>query len=226
MWCIPQVNSDFLERMEDLLNLYKKPLNSKEPVVCLDEKPVQMWGDAHRPIPAGPGRIAKQDYEYRRGGTANVYCIVEPKAGRHFAEVTPNRKKTAFAKTLRKLATQRYPRAKKIHLVVDNLSGHGKRALLETFGARQGERLWLRFQFHYTPKHGSWLNQAEIEISLFRRQCLGKERVPDLTELKHRATAWAKRMTRKRLIIHWRFTTVKARKLFRYQKVASIRPDD
>jgi transposase len=191
----------------------------------MDEKPVQLLEDKRKTIQTSPSKEAKQDYEYKRKGTVNVYCIVEPKAGKHLVNVTPNRKKPEFAKTLKKISAK-YPQAKKIHLVLDNLSGHSKNALTEAFGPKIGEKLWDRFKIHYTPKHGSWLNQAEIEISMFRRQCIGKDRIPDIHSLKQRAEAWTKRLTRKRQTIKWRFTTAKARKVFHYKRVTTLRPDD
>ena len=210
--------------MEDVLNLYKKPLNSKEPVICMDEKPMQLLQEVRTPIPTSPGHLAEQDYEYKRKGTANVYCVVEPKAGKHIISVTPNRKNPEFAKVIKKISGK-YPKAKKIHLILDNLSGHSKNALVQTFGSIKAEKLWRRFQIHHTPKHASWLNQAEIEISMFRRQCIGKDRIPDIPSLKQRAEAWAKRLTRKKQTIQWRFTTAKARKVFHYKRVTTLRPD-
>ena len=202
--------------MEDVLDLYERPYKKHEPVVCLDERPVQLLADTRSPLPVKPGHIAKQDYEYRRCGTCNVFCGVEPKAGRHFTKVTPNRKGTEFAKMTQRLL-RAYPHAKKIHLVVDNLSTHTEKSLTDRYGVRKGKAMWKRFQVHYTPTHGSWLNQAEIEIGLFSRQCLGKDRVKRIEELDERARAWNWRMNRKKITIDWTFTTTQARKKMKYK---------
>jgi transposase len=216
MWCIPCLDDEFVERMEELLTLYEKPLNSLEPVVCLDEKPVQCLDDKRRTVRVRNGSY-RRDYEYIRRGTANVFCAVEPKAGRHFTKVTPNRKKPAFARMLRDL-TRAYPSARTIHLVMDNLSTHTKTALVETFGEEVGNELWSRFTVHYTPKHGSWLDQAEIEISLYSRQCLGQRRIGSIAELRTQTAAWKRSVNRQRLTIDWRFSVADARKKFRYSR--------
>ena len=216
MWCIAEKTPEYVERMEEVLDLYEKPLNPKEPVVCLDERPVQLLGEVRDPILAEkPGTILKRDSEYVRCGTANVFCGVEPKAGRHFTKVTRNRKGPAFAKMVREIA-RAYPRAETIHLVVDNLNTHCQKPLTDYFGEKRGQKLWQRFTVHYTPKHGSWLNQAEIEIGLFSRQCLGRDRVADRAALRCRATAWNRRVNRRKLRINWRFTVKDARKTLTY----------
>lgn len=225
MWCIGEVNSEYLEKMEDVLDAYKKPVNPKEPVICLDEKPVQLLKEVKPPSSAQPGMISKQDYEYIRKGTANVYCLIEPKAGKHFSKVTPNRKKPEFAKLILEI-TKKYPKAKTIHLVMDNLNIHCKTTLTDIYGEKKGTKIWNRFTIHHTPKHGSWLNQAEIAISMLSRQCLGKDRLADLNSLKKRVGAWTRRLNRKRLVIKWRFTSAKARKVFHYKRLTFKRPDD
>ena len=144
-----------------------------------------------------PGRVARRDYEYKRCGTANVFCGVEPKAGRHFTKVTPTRCSAEFADYLLEIAA-RYPAADTIHLVMDNLSTHTRKALVERFGEKAGGWLWNRFTVHYTPKHGSWLNQAEMEVSLFSRQCLGKRRIGDIAALRKQARAWNRRVNQPR----------------------------
>jgi hypothetical protein len=216
MWCIPQLDEEFVERMEDLLTLYEKPLDPMEPVVCLDEKPVQCLDDKRRTIRVRNGSY-RRDYEYIRRGTANVFCVVEPKAGRHLTRATPNRKKPAFARMLRRIANA-YPEVRTIHLVMDNLSTHTKKALIDTFGATEGEKLWSRFTVHYTPKHGSWLDQAEIGISIFSRQCLGKRRIGSFRALQAETAAWRSRVDRARLTIDWKFTVADARRKFRYSR--------
>jgi len=203
--------------MEDVLAIYEKPCNPAEPVVCLDEKPVSLHGDVRPPIPAKPGRVAKRDNEYERCGTANVFGVVEPKAGRHFTTATPDRSGAEFARMVGHIVEQ-YPFARTIHLVMDNLNTHGRKSLVDYFGEQEGGYIWDRFSVHYTPKHGSWLNQAEIELSLLARQCLGTRRIPDLSSLRRETKAWNREANRKRTKINWRFTRRKARKMFGYQK--------
>lgn len=208
--------------MEDVLELYERPLQEKEPVVCMEEKPVVLHADVRPLRPMRPGRVARRDCEYRRGGTANAFCGVEPKAGRHFTKVTPNRSAPQFADYLLEIVAA-YPDADTIHLVMDNLSSHSRKALLERFGEKTGSLLWEQFTVHYTPKHGSWLNQAEIEISLFSRQCLGKRRIPSIVNLRSQARSWNRRMNRNRVTIDWQFTRRKARQKFGYKRTEIMR---
>ena len=202
--------------MEDVLALYEKPLSEKEPVVCVDEKPVVLHADVRPPRPMRPGRVARRDSEYKRQGTANVFCGVQPKAGQHFTKATHNRSSPEFADYLVEVAAS-YPQADTIHLVMDNLSSHSRKALVERFGEKIGGLLWERFTVHYTPKHGSWLNQAEIEISMFSRQCLGRRRIPSLGELQQEVQAWNRNMNRDCVTINWQFTRAKARRKFGYK---------
>jgi hypothetical protein len=164
-----------------------------------------------------PGREARRDNEYQRCGTAHVFCAVEPKAGRHFTFPTPNRSGAQFAQVVCRLADQ-YPEAKTIHLILDNLNIHCRKSLTDFYGAERGSLLWERFTVHYTPVHGSWLNQAEIEISLFSRQCLGHRRIPDLLTLRQEARAGNRRMNRARTQINWEFDRKAARRKFRYTR--------
>jgi hypothetical protein len=215
MWCVAQLDEEYIARMEDVLALYEKPLTERAPVVCIDEKPVVLHEDVRAPIPMQPGRAARRDYEYKRCGTANVFCGIEPKAGRHFTKVTPTRSSPEFADYLLEIAAS-YPQAATIHLVMDNLSTHTLKALAERYGEKDGGWLWQRFTVHYTPKHGSWLNQAEIEIGLFSRQCLGKRRIGYIAELRQQTRAWNRRMNRHRITIHWKFTRKQARRKLHY----------
>ena len=203
--------------MEDVLAIYEKPHNASEPVICLDEKPISLHADVRLPRPLKPGKPARPDNEYKRCGTANVFGTVEPKAGRHFTVATADRCAYQFAQVVRAIA-DRYVSARTIHLVMDNLNIHCRKSLVDYFGEQQGGELWDRFTVHYTPKHGSWLNQAEIELSLYSRQCLGKRRIPDLGMLQRETRAWTRKANRKRTKIDWQFTRKKARKLFRYRK--------
>ena len=208
--------------MEDVLEVYARPLDEQEPMVCLDEKPVQLLEDA-RPLQRAtlPGTITKRDHEYVRHGTANIFGAVEPKAGRHFSCVTPNRSGAEFAKMLASVA-RRYPEAETIHLVMDNLNTHTEGSLTQFYGEETGRSIWERFTVHYTPKHGSWLNQAEIELSLLSRQALGRERIPDRAVLQGQVTSWSRCATRRRSVINWTFTKKKAQRLFGY-KPANMR---
>jgi hypothetical protein len=217
MWCIAELDEEYIEKMEDVLERYERPWNEEEPVVCVDEKPVTLHADVRPPIPAVPGREARRDSEYERRGTANVFCAVEPQAGRHFTSVTPDRCGFEFARFLCELAME-YPAAKTIHLVMDNLNTHCRKTLIDALGAEFGSQVWGRFTVHYTPKHGSWLNQAEIEISLFARQCLGTRRMPDLSTLRRETRLWNRRMNKRRTRINWTFTRRAARLKFRYKK--------
>lgn len=225
MWCVADLDDAYIAAMEDVLETYEKPCNPAHPVVCLDEKPVTLHADVRAPTRAEPGREARYDGEYRRRGTANVFCAVEPKAGRHFTFVTPDRSGPEFANALLKIALA-YPEAETIHLVMDNLSTHTRKPLTDLCGEELGSEIWDCFTPHYTPKHGSWLNQAEIEIGLFSRQCLGRRRIPDLAALRREAAAWNRRVNREQVMIDWRFDRKTARRKFAYKKPIIRRPEN
>ena len=174
------------------------------------------------PKPPAPGQVAKRDSEYERCGTANVFCAVEPKAGQHYTRPTPDRCAAEFAQIMAELALN-YPTVQTIHLVVDNLNIHCRKSLTDHYGEIPGTNLWNRFTVHYTPKHGSWLNQAEIEISLFARQCLGTRRLPTLARLKEEARAWNATVNEARTKIDWQFSRKDARRKFGYNKYVSKR---
>jgi hypothetical protein len=203
MWCVADLNDEYIAKMEDVLETYEQPYDATQPVVCLDEKPVTLHADVRPASPAKPGREARQNNEYERCGTANVFCAVEPKAGRHFTFPMPDRSGFEFAQVLFHLAME-YPNAETIHLVMDNLSSHHRNSVVELDGAEMASEVWDCFTIHYTPKHGSWLNQAEIEIGMFARQCMGKRRIPDLKTLRREARAWNRRMNRNRVKINWK----------------------
>ncbi len=222
MWCVAELNAEYVAKMEDVLALYERPYSVREPVLCLDEKPISLHAEVQPPRPARPGHIAKRDSEYRRCGTANVFAVVEPKAGRHFTCATPDRSAVQFACVVRRMVAA-YPRAQTIHLVMDNLNIHCKKSLTDAFGEREGERLWRRLAVHFTPKHGSWLNQAEIELSLVSRGCLGRRRIDTLPLLRTEIGAWTKRADRTRTTIQWRFTRADARRKFGYKTKPSTR---
>ena len=210
-----ELDEEYIARMEVVLGLYEKPFCQRAPVVCIDEKPVVLHADTRSPMAMQPGRAARRDYEYKRCGTANVFCGIEPQAGRHFTKVTPTRCSAQFADYLLDIAAS-YREADTIHLIMDNLSTHTRKAVVERFGEQAGGWLWKRFTVHYTPKHGSWLNQAEIEVSLLSRQCLGKRRIGDIAGLRQQTRAWNRRMNRDRVTIQWKFTRKQARHKFRY----------
>jgi transposase len=214
---VAELDRKYIERMEDVLTVYEKPYQTEEPVLCLDEKPISLHADVRPSRPASPGKPVRPDNEYKRCGTANVFGVVEPKAGRHFTTATADRCAAQFAQVMNHLSEQ-YPTARTIHLVMDNLNIHYRKSLTDSFGERAGGDLWDRFTVHYTPKHGSWLNQAEIELSLYSRQCLGKRRIPDLTTLRRETRVWNRKTDRKRTKINWQFTRKKARKAFHYRK--------
>ncbi len=218
MWCVAELDNTYIARMEDVLEIYEQPYNPANPVVCLDEKPVTLHADVRPRTPAAPGREARYDSEYERRGTANVFCAAEPKAGRHFTFVTPNRSGPEFAQALFKPALA-YPAAETIHLVMDHLSTHSRKSLTDLCGDEFGTEIWESFTPHYTPTHGSWLNQAEIEIGLFSRQCLGKRRVADLATLRREAAAWNRRVNRDRVKIDWKFDRKSARRKFGYNSL-------
>jgi len=224
MWCVAELDEEYIRRMEDILAVYEKPLSEREPVVCLDEKPVVLHADLRPPLPLRPGQALRRDSEYERRGTANVFCGVQPKAGRHFTKATPDRSSPEFADYLLEIAEQ-YPGADTIHLVMDNLSSHSRKAVVGRYGEKAGGWLWDRFTVHYTPTHGSWLNQAEIEISLFSRQCLGRRRLPSFGELRREARAWNRRMNGHRVKIDWQFSRRKARKKFGYKRNQIMRSE-
>jgi hypothetical protein len=217
MWCVAELDEDYIAKMEDVLEVYERLYDPKQPVVCLDEKPVTLHADVRPGSPAMPGREARRDNEYERRGTASVFCAVEPKAGRHFTFARPDRSAFEFAQVAFQLAI-RYPDAETIHLVMDNLNIHRPKSLTDVYGTEVGGQIWDRFTVHYTPTHGSWLNQAEIEIGIFSRQCLGTRRIPDLKTLRREAHAWNRRMNRARVKINWRFTREAARRKFGYRK--------
>ena len=215
MWCVAELDAEYIAKMEDVLKTYERPLSKSEPVVCVDEKPVVLHEDTRPMMPMRPGQVARTDYEYKRCGTANVFCGIEPKAGVHFTKVTPTRSSPEFADFILEIAAH-YSAADTIHLIVDNLSTHTRKALTDRFGEKTGIWLWNRFTVHYTPTHGSWLNQAEIEISLFGRQCLGRRRIGDIGQLRRQSKAWNRRANRERTTIQWKFTRKQARLKLNY----------
>jgi transposase len=210
MWCIPQVDADYVARMEDVLGLYAEATDPKRPVVCFDESPIQLIGEARQPIPAKPGQIERYDCEYRRNGTANLFVFLDVNRPWRKVKVTQRRAAEDFATCMRELADVHYPEAERIRLVLDNLSTHSAGALYQTFPADEARRVLRRLEFHYVPKHASWLNMVEIEIGVLAAQCLDR-RIESYTRLVAETAAWEKRRNAERARINWMFTTEKAR---------------
>ena len=210
MWCIPKVDSEFVARMEDVLELAAEPPNAKRPTVYFDETPRQLIGEAREPVAAKPGKPARVDYEYVRNGTANVFMFFD--AHRHWrhAKVTDRRTNGDFAHCMRDLVDVHYTDAELIRVVLDNLSTHTPAALYETFAPEEARRILRRLEFHYTPKHASWLNMVEIEIGVMVKQCLDR-RIPDKETLITEIAAWEDRRNEEKATIKWLFSLEKAR---------------
>jgi len=199
--------------MEHLLTLYQQPYDPKRPMVCFDEKNLQLLRDSRPVLATRPRHSRCQDYEYKRNGTRNLFMFVEPKAGRRHVLVTRRRTKQDFAFAIRYLVDTLYPDTECIDVVLDNLNTHTYLALVETFGKPEADRLWSRLCFHYTPTHGSWLNMAEIELSILSRQCLAR-RLPDEWTLALEIIAWENTRNAAKAKIHWAFTVDDARHVF------------
>jgi hypothetical protein len=210
-WCIPpKANAEFVWKMEDVLEVYKRPYDARRPVVCIDETSKQLIGEVRTPVPAAPGQVAHYDSEYVRNGVANLFMICEPLAGRRDVEVTDRRTKKDYAQCLHRLSEEMYPDAERIVLVQDNLNTHSPASLYEAFEPSEAKRLTERFEFHYTPKHGSWLDMAEIELGILGRQCLS-QRIDTIDRLRNEAKAWEKGRNNARAKVNWQFTTADAR---------------
>jgi hypothetical protein len=205
------VGADFVCAMEDVLELYEEMYDAKRPVVCFDEKPVQLLAETRLPRPILPGRPKRYDYEYERRGTANIFMAVEPLAGRRHVTVTERRTKLDFAAQMQQLVDVHYPKAERIRLVMDNLNTHKPASLYEAFPPPEARRLLRHLEFHYTPKHASWLDMAEIELSVFTSQCLNR-RISDPEELTQQAAAWEARRNLDGIPVKWRFTLNDARR--------------
>lgn len=205
MWCIGKLTAEYRQRMYDLLDIYARPYQENEPVVCVDEKSKQLLEQPRAPIPARPGNPLKEDYEYKRAGTRNIFMAIEPKGGRRQVEVTARRTKDDFVQFISHLVKKVYAGAEKIHLVLDNLNTHFRSSFEEVLGVKRATRLLERVEFHYTPKHASWLNMAEIEIGIMDRQCTGC-RLPNEQTLRSEVVAWADRRNQTRSTIDWKFT--------------------
>jgi transposase len=225
MWCIPAVNGDYVARMEDVLDLYAEAPDPQRPVVCFDESPTQLIGEARQPVPAQPGHLARYDYEYRRNGTVNLFVCLDAHRPWRQVKVTQRRTAIDFAQCMRDLSDVHYPEAERIRVVLDNLSTHTPGALYEAFPAPEAHRLRGRLEFHFTPKHASWLNMAEIEIGVLRGQCLDR-RIATRARLVREIAAWQTQRNAAGARVTWMFTTAKARaKMGRAYPQPNANPD-
>lgn len=219
MWCIPQVDGTYVARMEDVLDLYAEAPDPKRPVICFDESPTQLIGEVREPIPAQPGQPERYDCEYRRNGTANLFVFLDANRPWRHVKVTNQRTARDFAACMRDLTDIHYAEAERVRVVMDNLSTHTPGALYEAFPAPEAHRILQRLEFHYTPKHASWLNMVEIEIGVLRAQCLDR-RIAERERLVSEIEAWQRQRNASGARINWKFTTQKAR-----HKLARAYPD-
>jgi transposase len=210
-WIIsPEKNSEFVANMEQVLDVYKRPYDSLYPVICMDESPKQLIVEGRTAIKMKPGRERMVDYEYIRHGVINIFMANEPLRGKRFTQITEFKTKKEWATFIKIIADEKYPKAKKIILVMDNLKTHVASAFYETFEPKEAKRLWDRFEFVYTPKHGSWLNMAEIELHVLNGQCLNRH-IGTKEEVEAEVNAWQNDRNNKNRKINWQFTTKDAR---------------
>ena len=206
----PKANAGFVAAMEDVLDVYARPYDPQRPQVCIDEGGKQLIGDVREPLPVRPGLPRREDYEYERQGMANLFMVFEPLVGTRQVEVTERKTNRDFARLIRRVVDEWYPSAAKVVLVLDNLSTHTPAALYEAFEPAEARRLVEKIEWHYTPKHGSWLNVAEMELSVLARQCLDR-RIPDLEALRREVGAWEEKRNAAVVKVDWQFTTADAR---------------
>ena len=206
----PKQNSAFVANMEDVLEIYKMPYNSAVPVICMDEQPTQLIKETRRKLTVEPGKPERLDYEYERNGTATNFMFTEPLAGWRKVNVRPRKTAVDWADEIKELLDEDYPDVGKVVLVCDNLNTHKAASLYEAFEPKEARRLFERLEIHYTPKHGSWLNVAEIELSVFTKQCLDR-RIPEIEILRQEAKAWYGRRNVSQKSVDWQFTTEDAR---------------
>ena len=205
MWCIQTIDSEYRKRMYDVLNLYEEDYDPKRPLICLDEKPKQLIEDKRKPIPMKPGSPEKYDYEYIRNGTANIFVAVEFKAGKRTTQVTQRRTMVDFAQFMKLLVVEKYSEAKVLRVITDNLNIHKEKSFYEAFSEDEAKKILEKIEFHYTPKHASWLNAAEIEINVMDIQCTDR-RIPDIKTLSKEVDAWMHRRNKNKKKINWKFT--------------------
>jgi hypothetical protein len=205
MWCVPQVDAEYVARMEDVLDLYAEEPDPQRPVVCFDETPIQLIGEVRQPIPPEPRQIERYDCEYRRNGTANLFVFLDANRPWRKVKVTQRRTAEDFAACMRELTDVHYPKAEPIRVVLDNLSTHSVGALYQAFSAEEARRVLRRIEFHYVPKHASWLNMVEIEIGVLASQCLDR-RIESYARLVGEPSAWEKQRNAAHARVHWMFT--------------------
>jgi len=211
MWCTPaQADGEFVYHMEDVLDVYQRPYDPNQPLICMDETSKQLVGEVALPIAIQPGQPQRYDYEYVRNGVNNLFMFFEPLTGQRFVQVTAQRTKIDWALAVRELVDVQYPQAHRLTLVMDNLNTHVLGSLYEAFEPAEAKRIADRLDVHYTPKHGSWLNMAEIELGILNRQCLD-QRIPDQPSLIAHVMAWQTKRNQRRIKVDWRFTTTDAR---------------
>ena len=216
MWCIQTIDAEYRKRMYDVLDLYEEEYDPESPLICFDEKPKQLLGDNRMPIPMKPGSSEKYDYEYVRNGTANVFMAVEFKAGKRVTQVTKRRTMVDFAQFMKILVDEEYPDVKNIRVVMDNLNTHKEKSFYEAFSEGEAKRILGKIEFHYTPKHASWLNAAEIEINVMDIECTDR-RIEDMEILACEVEAWTRRRNENKKKINWKFTSENAdEKLSKY----------
>jgi transposase len=218
MWCIPKVDAEYVARMEDVLDLYAEQATPERPVVCFDESPTQLIGEVSAPIRAQPGQLERFDCEYRREGTRNLFVFVDAHRPWRHVKVTEQRTRHDFAHCMRELSDVHYPHAERIRVVLDNLNTHSAGALYESFAPQEARRVLRRLEFHYVPKHASWLNMVEIEIGVLRAQCLDR-RIGDPDELAAEIAAWQQQRNASGARIRWMFSPERAR-----QKMGRLYP--
>ena len=197
--------------MEDVLEVYSRPYDPARPVICMDEKPYQLLGEVRAPIPAEPGEVEKIDSEYKREGTCSIFIFTEPLAGWRYSEAFEHRTKIDWVQRVKWVLDNQYPDAEKVVLVMDNLNTHVISSLYEAFPPEEAFRLAQRLEIHYTPKHGSWLDIAEIELSVLAAQCLGNRRIPNIGLLNKELSAWETKRNATQKGVDWQFTTADAR---------------
>ena len=210
-WKIPpEGNAAFVAAMEDILSVYHRPYDSQCPVVCMDESNKQLVGEVHDPIACAPGRVRREDDEYVRNGVANIFMFVEPLSGKRYVSITETGTRLDWAHEVKALLDNHYPDIDKVCLVMDNLNTHGIASLYEAFSPKEAFRLAQRLEIHHTPKHGSWLNMAEIELSVLKGQCL-ERRIPSIEMIRHEVAAWENDRNNRDSTIDWQFSTEDAR---------------
>jgi hypothetical protein len=209
MWCVQTIDAEYRERMYDVLDLYEELYDPENPLVCFDEKPKQLIGDKRMSIPMKPGSPEKYDYEYVRNGTANIFMAVEFKAGKRVTQVTKRRTMVDFAQFVKMLVDEEYPDVENIRLVMDNLNTHKEKSFYEAFSEDEAKRILDKIEFHYTPKHASWLNAAEIEINVMDIECTDR-RIADMELLAYEVAAWTRGRNDNENKINWEFTSENA----------------